>query len=81
MNAVKGLILKGYCRVSAAKCALKNRIADENVSKVAWIVIVFLVAAIFLTVLITGFNSTIKTWFNATLGSWFPAAGELRPTT
>lgn len=79
MNNVKGLILKGYCRVSAAKAALKNRTADENVSKVTWIVAAFLVAAVVIGFIVAAYNGTVRAWFNTTVGSWFPAAGEARP--
>ena len=39
MNKIKELMLKGCSRIASAKNAMANNVADENVSKVAWIVL------------------------------------------
>lgn len=80
MSKIKEVMLKGYCKVASFKQTLSNNKADENVSKVVWIMIVFLLCAVLVGLLVTAFQGSISTWFNQTVSNWFPAAGETRPT-
>jgi hypothetical protein len=55
----------------ALKAHLSNNAGDENVSKMIWIVIVFVVGAILLTLITTAFSGKISDWYRGLINSWF----------
>jgi hypothetical protein len=60
---------------------IKNHLADnsgdENVSKLIWIVIAFVVGGLMLTLLSNAFSKgAVKEWFDAVFESWFNKGGE-----
>ena len=62
------------------KSHLADNTGDENVSKLIWIVIVFVVGAALLTILSGAFdeNGIINTWLTGSLDNWFQNT-EARP--
>lgn len=62
------------------KSHLADNTGDENVSKLIWIVIVFVVGASLLAILADEFKADgkIGTWLGASMTTWFPGAGEPR---
>ena len=68
--------------IKSVKAHLADNSGDENVSKLIWIVIAFIVGAALLAILSGAFakDGAIDTWLDATMQKWFPAAGENAPT-
>ncbi|MBR2300442.1 MAG: hypothetical protein IKA41_00590 [Bacteroidaceae bacterium] len=58
-------------KLLAVRAHLADNRGDENVSKMIWIAIVFIVGAILLAIITAAFNGKIKTWFNGLIDSWF----------
>lgn len=64
------------------KAHLADNTGDENVSKLIWIAIVFVVGAALLLLMITAFSgadSPLGVWLSSTMDSWFNNGGEQRP--
>ena len=55
----------------ALRAHLADNRGDENISKMIWIVIVFVVGAILLALVTGAFNGKITTWYNGLIDSWF----------
>ncbi len=53
------------------KNILNDNRGDENVTKLIWVCIVFVVGAILLAIVYTAFNTVIRNWYNNTMNSWF----------
>jgi hypothetical protein len=53
---------------------LADNRGDENISKMIWVAIVFVVGAILLLLITTAFNGPIKTWYNNVINGWFNSA-------
>lgn len=58
-------------KLSAVRAHLADNRGDENVSKMIWIAIAFIVGAILLAIVTAAFNGKIKTWFNGLIDAWF----------
>lgn len=50
---------------------LTDNRGDENISKMIWIAIVFVVGAILLLLITTAFKGPISNWYNNTINGWF----------
>ena len=50
---------------------LADNRGDENISKMIWVAIVFVVGAILLLLITSAFNGPIKTWYNNVINGWF----------
>lgn len=54
---------------------LKNHLADnsgdENISKLIWVVIVFVVGAILLGLVYSAFSTEIAAWYKGMISDWF----------
>ncbi len=50
---------------------LSDNRGDENISKMIWIAIVFVVGAILLLLITTAFKGPISNWYNNTIDGWF----------
>lgn len=61
------------------KTHLVDNTGDENVSKLIWIVIAFVVGGILFGIMQSAFGNQIKTWLETSLNSYFPSSGDLRP--
>lgn len=46
---------------------------DENISKMTWVAIIFVVGAILLLLTTTAFKEPIKNWYDDTVVEWFSA--------
>ena len=66
-------------KLNAVRTHLADNRGDENVSKMIWIAIAFIVGAILLAIVTAAFNGQIKTWFNGLINSWF-GTGALSST-
>lgn len=53
---------------------LRDNSGDENISKMIWIAIVFVVGAFLLLTITTAFKNVIGTWYNNTIDGWFNEA-------
>ena len=53
---------------------LADNRGDENISKMIWVAIVFVVGAILLLMITSAFNGPIKTWYNNVIDGWFNSA-------
>ena len=52
---------------------LADNRGDENISKMIWVAIVFVVGAILLLMITTAFEGPIKNWYNGVINGWFNA--------
>ena len=50
---------------------LADNRGDENISKMIWVAIVFVVGAILLLMITTAFQGPIKNWYNGVINGWF----------
>lgn len=50
---------------------LTDNKGDENISKMIWVAIVFVVGAIMLFLITTAFKGPIKTWYENVIKKWF----------
>ena len=50
---------------------LKDNSGDENITKMIWISVAFIVGAIILAILTNAFRGPIANWFNAKVNEWF----------
>ena len=50
---------------------LTDNKGDENISKMIWVAIVFVVGAIMLLLITTAFKGPIKNWYNGVIDDWF----------
>ena len=50
---------------------LADNRGDENISKMIWVAIVFVVGAILLVIVTSAFKGPIKDWYQRTINSWF----------
>lgn len=50
---------------------LADNRGDENISKMIWVAIVFVVGAIMLLMVTNAFKGPIKNWFDSVIDSWF----------
>ena len=57
--------------VQTVKAHLCDNHGDENISKLIWVAIVFVVGAIMLVLFQTAFKGTISNWFNNIINNWF----------
>lgn len=57
--------------ISRIKNHLLDNRGDENVSKMTWVAIIFVVGAILLLLTTTAFSGPIKNWYNNTVAEWF----------
>ena len=55
----------------AMRAHLSDNRGDENISKMIWVAIVFVVGAILLVLVTSAFQNPIKTWFETTVKAWF----------
>lgn len=60
-------------RFADIKAHLADNTGDENITKMVWIVIVFIVGGIMIGLVTTVFNGTVSTWFNNLFADWFDA--------
>ena len=56
------------------KSHLADNTGDENVTKMIWVVIVFVVGAILLALITGAFKGQITNWYNNVINSWFNEA-------
>ena len=66
---------------------LADNRGDENISKMIWVAIVFVVGAILLIMVSSAFQGPIKTWYETVIKDWFKqstgaygSAADNRPT-
>lgn len=57
--------------MSMLRAHLADNRGDENISKMIWIAIVFVVGAILLALIVAAFKGPISDWFNGVIESWF----------
>ena len=50
---------------------LADNSGDENISKMIWVAIVFVVGAILLVIVTSAFKGPIKNWYVKTINEWF----------
>lgn len=50
---------------------LADNRGDENISKMIWVAIVFVVGAIMLIMISSAFKGPIKDWFEGVVTNWF----------
>lgn len=50
---------------------LADNRGDENISKMIWVAIVFVVGAIMLLMVTNAFKGPIKSWFDGVINGWF----------
>ncbi len=50
---------------------LADNRGDENISKMIWVAIVFVVGAILLVMVTSAFQGPIKTWYDNVINDWF----------
>ncbi len=50
---------------------LADNRGDENISKMIWVAIVFVVGAILLIMVSSAFQGPIKTWYENVINDWF----------
>jgi hypothetical protein len=50
---------------------LSDNRGDENISKMIWVAIVFVVGAILLLLITAAFDGPIKDWFKGIIDGWF----------
>lgn len=50
---------------------LADNRGDENISKMIWVAIVFVVGAIMLLMVTNAFKGPIKNWFDSVINNWF----------
>lgn len=53
---------------------LADNRGDENISKMIWVAIVFVVGAILLLLITTAFKGPISNWYNNVINEWFNCA-------
>ena len=53
---------------------LADNRGDENISKMIWVAIVFVVGAILLIILTSAFEGPIRSWFESVVADWFNTA-------
>lgn len=58
-------------RFADIKTHLADNRGDENITKMIWIVIVFVVGAILLGLVTGVFNGVVTEWFNGIFEDWF----------
>ncbi|MBQ2184580.1 MAG: hypothetical protein II399_08065 [Lachnospiraceae bacterium] len=64
------------------KKLMLDNTADENISKMIWIAIVFVVGAIILVLIASSFRGPIKDWWKKTVEEWFnPRTGDIDGNT
>ena len=55
---------------------LADNRGDENISKMIWVAIVFVVGAILLIMVTSAFRGPIKRWYEKVVTDWFDTAGN-----
>lgn len=55
---------------------MKDHSGDENITKMVWIAIVFIVGAILLVMVSTAFNGPIHDWYQKVINGWFDKNGS-----
>lgn len=57
--------------MSLIRAHLADNRGDENISKMIWIAIVFVVGAVLLALVVGAFKGPISNWFKGVIDSWF----------
>ena len=57
--------------INLLKQHLKENSGDENISKMTWVAIVFVIGAILLLLTATAFKGPIQEWYNGVVSEWF----------
>ena len=55
---------------------LADNRGDENISKMIWVAIVFVVGAILLVMVTSAFRGPIKRWYEKVVTDWFDTNGN-----
>lgn len=55
---------------------MNDNSGDENIVKMVWIAIVFIVGAILLVMISTSFNGPIHDWYQKIINGWFDKNGS-----
>lgn len=63
-------------KLNAVKNHITDNKGDENVAKMIWIAVAFIVGAIILALLTWAFKGPISEWFSDVIDSWFGRKGE-----
>lgn len=58
-------------KLNAVRTHLVDNRGDENVSKMIWVAIAFIVGAILLAIITAAFNGKITEWYNDLIAKWF----------
>lgn len=58
-------------KLNAVKNHITDNKGDENVAKMIWIAVAFIVGAIILALLTWAFKGPISEWFEGVVDSWF----------
>ena len=58
------------------KQLIKDNTGDENITKMIWVAIVFIVGAILLVMVSTAFNGPIHDWYQKVIRGWFDKDGS-----
>ena len=61
--------------IKTAKKLITNNTGDENITKMVWVAIVFIVGAILLVMVSTAFNGPIHDWYQKVIRGWFDKGG------
>ena len=62
--------------IKTAKKLITNNTGDENITKMVWVAIVFIVGAILLVMVSTAFNGPIHDWYQKVIRGWFDKDGS-----
>lgn len=58
-------------KLNAVKNHITDNRGDENVAKMIWIAVAFIIGAIILALLTWAFKTPITNWFKSVINSWF----------
>lgn len=58
------------------KALVRDNSGDENITKMIWVAIVFIVGAILLVMVSTAFNGPIHDWYQKIINGWFDKNGS-----
>ena len=62
--------------LSILKNHLRDNCGDENISKMIWVAIVFVVGAILLIMVTSAFRGPVKRWYETVANDWFDQDGN-----
>ena len=54
---------------------MRDNSGDENITKMIWVAIVFIVGAILLVLITSAFNGPIHDWYENVINDWFTQDG------